>query len=82
MLCVQAITERWIAPIANSPKPPPERITMTLPVINSAKEVIIVAAGEGKVRGGNTGTLLLPRSRVERRMLHQMISLDDPCKAK
>ena len=45
----QAITDRWIAPIANSPKPPPERITMTLPVINSAKEVIIVAAGEGKV---------------------------------
>lgn len=24
---------------------------MTLPVINAAKEVVIVAAGEGKVRG-------------------------------
>eukprot|EP00967_Tisochrysis_lutea_P118638 scaffold192939_cov18-Tisochrysis_lutea.AAC.1 len=43
-----AVTDRWITPIANSPKPPPERITMTLPVINAAKEVVVVAGGESK----------------------------------
>ncbi|KAF5828743.1 hypothetical protein DUNSADRAFT_17121 [Dunaliella salina] len=43
-----AITDRWIAPVSNSPKPPPERITFTLPVINAAKEVIVVAGGESK----------------------------------
>lgn len=43
-----AESKRWILPIANSPKPPPERITMTMPVINAAKDVIIYAPGEGK----------------------------------
>ncbi|GLC43270.1 hypothetical protein PLESTB_001492000 [Pleodorina starrii] len=38
----------WILPVKNSPKPPPERITMTMPVINAAKEVAIVALGAGK----------------------------------
>lgn len=41
-------TERWVLPVDNSPKPPAERITMTLPVINAAKDIIFVALGEGK----------------------------------
>jgi 6-phosphogluconolactonase/glucosamine-6-phosphate isomerase/deaminase len=39
---------RWILPVADSPKPPPERITFSLPVINAAKEVLVIALGEGK----------------------------------
>ncbi|KXZ55367.1 hypothetical protein GPECTOR_3g496 [Gonium pectorale] len=39
---------RWVLPVRNSPKPPPERITFTMPVINAAKEVAIVALGESK----------------------------------
>jgi 6-phosphogluconolactonase len=38
----------WVLPISDSPKPPPERITFSLPVINAAKEVQVVAVGEGK----------------------------------
>jgi 6-phosphogluconolactonase len=40
--------ERWVVPVFNAPKPPPVRITMTLPVINHARHVIFVASGPGK----------------------------------
>jgi 6-phosphogluconolactonase len=41
-------TSRWVAPVFDSPKPPPERITLTLPVINQARHVAFVTAGAGK----------------------------------
>ncbi len=40
--------KRRILPVSNSPKPPPERITFSLPVVNAAKEVVFVALGAGK----------------------------------
>ena len=39
---------RWIVPVLGAPKPPPTRITMTLPVINNARRVFFVAAGGKK----------------------------------
>ncbi|WP_372680942.1 6-phosphogluconolactonase [Desulfosarcina sp.] len=39
---------RWVVPVVDAPKPPPVRITMTLPVINNARHVVFVAAGQGK----------------------------------
>lgn len=40
--------ERWVAFIEDSPKPPPKRITFTLPVINHAAKVAFVATGANK----------------------------------
>ena len=38
----------WVAPVLDAPKPPPIRITMTLPLINNARNIVFVAVGPGK----------------------------------
>lgn len=38
----------WVTFITDSPKSPPERITFTLPVINSASNVAVVVTGDSK----------------------------------
>jgi 6-phosphogluconolactonase len=37
-----------VVAVTNAPKPPPIRITMTLPLINNARNVAVVASGPGK----------------------------------
>jgi 6-phosphogluconolactonase len=39
---------RPVAAVRGSPKPPPTRITLTLPAINTAEEAWLIAAGAGK----------------------------------
>ncbi|KAI9817857.1 MAG: suppressor of los1-1 [Pycnora praestabilis] len=41
-------TDAWVAPISDSPKPPPKRITLTLPVLTHGIKIAYVTTGEGK----------------------------------
>jgi 6-phosphogluconolactonase len=41
-------TEAWVAPIEDSPKPPPRRITLSLPVVTHGVKIAFVATGAGK----------------------------------
>jgi 6-phosphogluconolactonase len=40
--------ERTVIPVRNSPKPPPERLSLTLPVINSSDRIWLVISGPDK----------------------------------
>lgn len=40
--------DAWVAAETKSPKPPPKRITLTLPVVTSAHDIAFVATGAGK----------------------------------
>ncbi|MDR2322257.1 MAG: 6-phosphogluconolactonase, partial [Microbacterium sp.] len=42
------VTEAAVLPVRDSPKPPPERITLTRPVINASKRVWLVLTGAEK----------------------------------
>lgn len=42
------ITDRPVVPVRDSPKPPPNRVTLTRPVINSSKRVWLVLTGADK----------------------------------
>ena len=63
-----------VAGISDSPKPPPERITMTLPTLNASRRLILIVAGEDKaqalaqtLKGPDRGTpaSLLDRERLD-----------------
>jgi len=41
-------TDAWVLSISDSPKPPPNRITLSLPVVNHGAKIGFVATGGGK----------------------------------
>ncbi|MEV5609162.1 6-phosphogluconolactonase [Streptomyces sp. NPDC052225] len=43
-------TERTVVGVHGAPKPPPTRVTLTLPAIRAAREVWLLAAGEDKAK--------------------------------
>ncbi|UOE45171.1 6-phosphogluconolactonase [Agromyces larvae] len=42
------VTDRTVIPVRNSPKPPPERLSLTRPVLNASQRVWFVLAGADK----------------------------------
>lgn len=65
--------ERWVVGVPHSTPPPPlvDRISLTLPVINAARQVMFLVAGAGKaqimeqVMDANPREPLLPAQRVK-----------------
>ena len=45
---VLAVSEAPVAPVRGSPKPPPERVTLTLPVVRGARLTLLLVTGEDK----------------------------------
>jgi 6-phosphogluconolactonase len=43
-----ALTEETVVGVASSPKPPPKRLTMSVPLVNRSKRVWLIAAGADK----------------------------------
>jgi 6-phosphogluconolactonase len=41
-------TSRLVVGVLDSPKPPPQRITLTLPAVTRSREVWLIVSGEGK----------------------------------
>ena len=63
---------RPVAAVRGSPKPPPIRITLTLPAINSAEEIWLIAAGKDKAAAVAMAIqyrALVHRRRVEARTI-------------
>jgi 6-phosphogluconolactonase len=56
-------TENTVVGVRNSPKPPPERVSLTLGAINTADEIWLVAAGNDKA--GAVGLALAGASPVQ-----------------
>src|SRR5260221_7292744 len=63
------VDDRWVVAVTDAPKPPPRRLTLTLPVLAAARRVVIVASGKAKadivraaIEGGAAGAALPART--------------------
>lgn len=63
--------QKWVTFIKDSPKPPPERITFTFPVINSSAYIALVVTGAGKAGAVQTA---LGKSESSHKLPVRMVS--------
>lgn len=54
--------DRWVLAVRDSPKPPPVRLTMTLPLLNQAEEIHFLVTGVGKAEALSSTILGPPGS--------------------
>jgi 6-phosphogluconolactonase len=67
------VTERGVVAVRNSPKPPPERLSLTLPAINASDRVWLCLAGADKASAftlalADASTIEVPAAGVEGRL--------------
>jgi 6-phosphogluconolactonase len=67
--------EGWVAHVADSPKPPSDRITLTQAALATADRIIVVAAGESKRDA--LGRLLSGDSRLPAEGLDELVIVTD-----
>eukprot|EP00669_Euglena_mutabilis_P001347 TRINITY_DN11685_c0_g1_i1.p1 TRINITY_DN11685_c0_g1~~TRINITY_DN11685_c0_g1_i1.p1 ORF type:complete len:248 (+),score=12.06 TRINITY_DN11685_c0_g1_i1:20-763(+) len=76
----------WVSPILDSPKPPPERVTLTFPVLEAARALAVVSTGASKaavtkqVLEDDVDWKAVPSKRVARRAVTTWF-MDDPATA-
>jgi len=72
---------RWVAAVHDSPKPPKRRLTLTIPALLAARDVVIVALGEAKAEvvkaALEDAESELPVALVARRASQGLFLLDD-----
>jgi 6-phosphogluconolactonase len=70
-----AVTEELCVGVTDSPKPPPERITLTLPTLRAVRDSLLIATGEEKA-GAISAMLGTPSESVPASLLaHDRLSL-------
>ncbi|KAL6644405.1 hypothetical protein ACP70R_016013 [Stipagrostis hirtigluma subsp. patula] len=67
--------QKWVTYVKDSPKPPPERITFTFPMINSSAYIALVVTGAGK--GGAVHKALSEEHNTSDLLPVEMVSLQD-----
>jgi 6-phosphogluconolactonase len=73
---------RWVAHVDDAPKPPPHRLTLTLPALGLAREIWIAVLGEAKAAAVHTAldepASVLPAALVTRAATRVLWLLDPP----
>jgi 6-phosphogluconolactonase len=61
------VTDRLVVPVHGAPKPPPERVSLTLAALTGAERLLVLASGQGKAQAvarARAGDQSLPVTRA------------------